>query len=115
MPRKALDPRIQTLIANSVKANTRSFFVLVGSQKQQQEQVVNLHYLLTNQRSASPTANVKEGRPNVLWCYKKELGFTTHRKKREDKIKKEVKRGTRDVNDMDPFELFVSVTDIRYT
>lgn len=51
----------------------------------------------------------------MLWCYKHDLGFTTHRKKREQKIKQEVKRGQRDLGDMDPFELFVSVTDVRYT
>lgn len=38
-----------------------------------------------------------------------------HRKKREAKIKRDVKRGVREPNDQDPFELFVSVTDIRYT
>jgi N-acetyltransferase 10 len=51
----------------------------------------------------------------VLWCYKKELGFTSHRKKREAKIKRDVKRGIREANDQDPFEIFVTVTDIRYT
>src|SRR3954464_9874692 len=38
----------------------------------------------------------------------------SHRKKRENKIKKEIKRGIRDVNTEDPFELFVSLHDIRY-
>ncbi|KAA1077122.1 N-acetyltransferase 10 [Puccinia graminis f. sp. tritici] len=42
-------------------------------------------------------------------------GFTSNRKKREQKIKREVKKGHREVGDMDPFELFVSLTDIRYT
>jgi N-acetyltransferase 10 len=39
----------------------------------------------------------------------------SHRKKREAKIKRDVKRGIREANDQDPFELFVTVTDIRYT
>lgn len=39
----------------------------------------------------------------------------SHRKKREAKIKKEIKRGIREPNQEDPFELFVSVTNIRYT
>ena len=51
----------------------------------------------------------------MLWCYKKDLGFTSNRKKREGKVKQQVKRGAREVGDMDPFELFVSVTDVRYT
>jgi len=70
-------------------------------------QIVNLHFLLSQARISA--------RPSVLWCYKKELGFTTHRKKREAKIKRDVKRGVREANDQNPFEIFVTVTDIRYT
>lgn len=52
---------------------------------------------------------------SVLWAYKnKLLGFTSHRKKRENKIKKDIKRGIREVNSEDPFELFISLHDIRY-
>jgi N-acetyltransferase 10 len=40
--------------------------------------VVNLHYMLAK-------ATVRT-RPNVLWCYHKDLGFTTHAKKRMKKI-----------------------------
>jgi N-acetyltransferase 10 len=103
--RKQLDSRITTLIRNNVALNHRSFFVLVGDHGR--DQVVNLHFLLSQCRTSS--------RPNVLWCYKKDLGFTTHRKKREAKIKRDIKRGIREKGDAsDPFELFVSVTDIRY-
>jgi N-acetyltransferase 10 len=38
----------------------------------------------------------------------------SHRKKREKKIKSEIKRGIRDVDTADPFELFVSTQNIRY-
>jgi hypothetical protein len=68
---------------------------------------VNLHYLLSQARVSA--------RPSVLWCYKKDLGFTSHRKKREAKIKRDVKRGIREANEQNPFEIFVTVTDIRYT
>ena len=102
--RKQLDPRIPTLIRNNVASGHRSFFVVVGDHGR--DQVVNLHFLLSQSRV--------EARPNVLWCYKKELGFTTHRKKREAKIKRDIKRGVRDQDAQDPFELFVGVTDIRY-
>ncbi|WFD45297.1 N-acetyltransferase 10 [Malassezia psittaci] len=102
--RKQLDPRIPTLIRNNVATGHRSFFVIVGDHAR--DQVVNLHFLLSQSRV--------ETRPNVLWCYKKDLGFTTHRKKREAKIKRDIKRGIRDQDTQDPFELFVSVTDIRY-
>ena len=39
----------------------------------------------------------------------------SHRKKREAKIKRDVKRGIREPNEQNPFEIFVTVTDIRYT
>ncbi|KAG8928556.1 hypothetical protein FRC02_006740 [Tulasnella sp. 418] len=103
--KKQLDPRIPTLINNNVKKNHRSFIVLVGDKGK--EQIVNLHFLLTQARVSA--------RPSVLWCYKKDLGFTSHRKKREAKIKRDVKKGVRDASEMNPFELFVTVTDIRYT
>ncbi|KAH7909573.1 GNAT acetyltransferase 2-domain-containing protein [Hygrophoropsis aurantiaca] len=103
--RKQLDPRIPTLINNNVKKNHRSFIVLVGDKGR--DQIVNLHFLLSQARVSA--------RPTVLWCYKKDLGFTTHRKKREAKIKRDVKRGVREPNEQDPFEIFVTVTDIRYT
>ncbi|KAF9236966.1 GNAT acetyltransferase 2-domain-containing protein [Melanogaster broomeanus] len=103
--RKQLDPRIPILINNNVKQNHRSFIVLVGDKGR--DQIVNLHFLLSQARVSA--------RPSVLWCYKKELGFTTHRKKREAKIKRDVKRGIREPNEQNPFEIFVTVTDIRYT
>ncbi|EPQ29738.1 uncharacterized protein PFL1_02958 [Pseudozyma flocculosa PF-1] len=102
--RKQLDPRIPTLIRNNVALNHRSFFVLVGDKAR--DQVVNLHFLLAQSRVQS--------RPNVLWCYKRDLGFTSHRKKREQKIKNDIKRGIREKGEGTPFELFVSLTDIRY-
>ncbi|KAJ2778777.1 N-acetyltransferase 10 [Coemansia javaensis] len=105
MVRKAVDSRVNTLIRNGVQENHRSFFVLVGDRGK--DQVVNLHWMLSQARVS--------GRPSVLWCYKKELGFTSHRKKREAKIKREIKRGVREANEEDPFEMFITVTDIRYT
>ena len=54
-------------------------------------------------------------RPSVLWCYKKELGFSSHRQKRMKQIKKAMQRGLIDPNKDDPFELFISSTTIRYT
>lgn len=38
----------------------------------------------------------------------------SHRKKRESKIKRDIKRGIREANSEDPFELFVSLQNIRY-
>lgn len=87
--------------------------------------IVHLHYIMSSM-------DVKQNK-SVLWAYKnKLLGFTrhahhapsverllmkvwnSHRKKRELKIKKEIKRGIREANTEDPFELFVSLHNIRY-
>jgi N-acetyltransferase 10 len=65
--RKKVDERIRTLIENGVRSRTRSFLVIVGDHGK--DQVVNLHYILSK-------AAVK-ARPSVLWCYNKELGFST--------------------------------------
>jgi len=116
--RKVLDQRIPTLIANGLATSHRSFFLMVGDLQRSHAQIVNLHFLLSQSIAglANPSASqIKNPRPSVLWCYKKELGFSTHRRKREGKIKRDVKRGQREAGDMDPFELFVSVTDVRYT
>ena len=43
-------------------------------------QVVNLHYMLSK--------TVVKARPSVLWCYKKELYLSSHKKKRMKQIKK---------------------------
>lgn len=87
------------------QSSEASFFVIVGDRAR--NQLPNLHYLMMS-------ADLKMNK-SVLWAYKKKLlGFTSHRKKREAKIKKEIKRGTREVNDQDPFETFISNQSIRY-
>jgi N-acetyltransferase 10 len=79
--------------------------VVVGDR--QKDVIVNLYHILLN-------VDVKLNK-SVLWAYKnKLLGFSSHRKKREKKIKSEIKRGIRDIDTEDPFELFVSTQNIRY-
>ena len=102
--RKKVDARVRTLIENNVKRNHRSLICIVGDGGK--DQVVNLHYMLSK-------ARVK-ARPSVLWCYKNDLGFSTHRKKRMRQIKKMVQRGLYDPDKDDPFDLFVASTDIRW-
>ncbi|KAJ5186998.1 hypothetical protein N7449_009992 [Penicillium cf. viridicatum] len=105
MPRKAIDSRIPALIRNGVQEKKRSFFVVVGDHAK--DVIVHLHYIMSS-------VDVKQNK-SVLWAYKKDLlGFTSHRKKREMKIKKEVKRGIREPNQEDPFELFITLNQIRY-
>ncbi|KAJ6257796.1 hypothetical protein Dda_7585 [Drechslerella dactyloides] len=105
MVKKELDKRITALIRNGVQEKKRSFFIVVGDRAK--DVIVHLHYILSH-------VDIKQNR-SVLWAYKQKLiGFTSHRKKREAKIKKEIKRGIREANSEDPFELFVSSQDIRY-
>ncbi|KAJ9158530.1 RNA cytidine acetyltransferase [Coniochaeta hoffmannii] len=105
MPSKAVDSRIPALIRNGIQEKKRSFFVVVGDKSK--DVIVHLHYIMSSM-------DVRQNK-SVLWAYKnKLLGFTSHRKKRENKIQKEIKRGIREANQEDPFELFVSLHNIRY-
>lgn len=105
MGKKAIDSRIPALIRNGAQEKQRSFFFIVGDRAR--NQLPNLHYLMMS-------ADLKMNK-SVLWAYKKKLlGFTSHRQKRETKIKKDIKRGIREVNDQDPFEAFISNQNIRY-
>ena len=67
MIRKKVDERVRTLIENGVHTRHRSFFVIVGDRGK--DQVANLHYILSKSQVRA--------RPSVLWCYSKELGFST--------------------------------------
>ncbi|KAK3990976.1 N-acetyltransferase 10 [Cladorrhinum sp. PSN332] len=102
---KVVDSRIPTLIRNGLQEKKRSFVVVVGDRAK--DAIVHLYYIMSSM-------DVRQNK-SVLWAYKnKLLGFTSHRKKRENKIKKEIKRGQREANSEDPFELFISLNDIRY-
>jgi N-acetyltransferase 10 len=66
MVKKRIDNRIRVLIENCVATHQRSMFVVVGDKGK--DQVVILHHMLSK-------AAIK-ARPTILWCYKKELGFS---------------------------------------
>ncbi|KAL8932428.1 MAG: hypothetical protein Q9211_006319 [Gyalolechia sp. 1 TL-2023] len=105
MPKKAVDSRIPALIRNGIQEKKRSFIIIVGDHAK--DTIVHLHYIMSS-------VNMKQNK-SVLWAYKKDLlGFTSHRKKRETKIRKEIKRGIREANTEDPFELFLTLNNIRY-
>ena len=105
MVRKKVDGRIKALVENCAAGNTRGLVVVVGDKGR--DQVVNLvHQLLSR-------AAVK-ARPAVLWCYKKALHLSSHRKKRAKQLKKLAQRGLLDPEKEDPFSLFVAATKIRY-
>ncbi|KAI1267775.1 DUF699-domain-containing protein [Xylariaceae sp. FL1019] len=106
MARKEVDSRIPTLIRNIHQTRQRGLFVIVGDHSK--DVIAKLYYIASQ-------LNLKLNK-SILWAYRKELGgFTSHRKKRELKIKKEIRRGIREPNTEDPFELFISLHDIRYT
>ncbi|KAK4885895.1 hypothetical protein RN001_002166 [Aquatica leii] len=104
MVRKKIDNRIRVLIENGVKVGHRTLFVIVGDKGR--DQIVILHHMLSK-------AEVKV-RPSVLWCYKKELGFSSHRKKRMKHLQHKIQAGKLNINEDEPFELFLSSTKIRY-
>ncbi len=115
MVRKKLDERIRTLIERGVVTKQRSILVLVGDHGK--DQVPNLYQLMTKTSIRS--------RPKVLWCYKKELGFSTHKMKRMKKLKRDKARGLNknggggsgsgnDDTTADNFELFITSTDINW-
>lgn len=105
MVKKKVDSRVRGLIEHNVRKNHRTLLLLVGDHGK--DQVENIHKVLSQTRVRA--------RPNVLWCYKKELGFSTHRKKRMKEIKRNQARGLHDPDRDDPFDLFISSTDIRWT
>lgn len=99
-----MDNRIRVQIENGVAQQHRSMFFIVGDRGR--DQVVILHHMLSK-------ATVR-ARPSVLWCYKKELSFSSNRKKRMRQLQKKIKTGTLNLKQDDPFELFVAATNIRY-
>jgi len=108
MVRKKVDARVRQAVRDGVANNTRTLVVLIGDHGK--DAVVNLHYMLSRERVAA--------RPSVLWCYKKDLGFSTHRQKRMRQLKRDKARGLRDDDAGgadDPFELFIAQTTVRWT
>ena len=101
--RKKVAPQIRDLAERNVALRERSMYVIVGDNGR--DQVVNLHYML---------GKLTSKKPSVLWCYKKELGFSSHTSKRVKESKKTMKAGMYDSNVEDPFEMFQRTTDIRY-
>jgi N-acetyltransferase 10 len=101
--RKKVAPQIRDLAERNIALKERSMYVIVGDNGR--DQVVNLHYMLSK---------LTAKKPNVLWCYKKELGFSSHTKKRGKESKKSMKAGMYDSNLEEPFEMFQRTNDIRY-
>uniref|UniRef100_A0A914HDX2 RNA cytidine acetyltransferase n=1 Tax=Globodera rostochiensis TaxID=31243 RepID=A0A914HDX2_GLORO len=105
MGRIKLDSRIRAQIELGVANRWRSVFVIIGDKAK--DQVVTLHHILAKATVA--------GRPSVLWCYKKEMEFSSHRKKRIKEMKKRKESGlVVQSKEENMFEQFILSTHIRY-
>lgn len=101
---KKVDERVGALLHHAVTSHHRAFLVVVGDRGK--DLVVNLHVV-----RSKITFGAK---PSVLWCYKDDLGFTTHKLKKIKQIKKKQARGNYDYDTEDPFWLFQQNTELRY-
>lgn len=102
--KKKIDDKIKTLIENAIAMNERAMFTIVGDRGR--DQVANLHYFYTK---LNPGKKL-----NILWCYKNQLGFSSHARKKMKKIKKLQNKGLYEPNEENAFDLFISSTDIKY-
>ena len=75
MLRKKIDDKIKILLTNCINSNERAMFLIVGDKARYQ--ISNLHNFYSK---LNPGKKL-----NILWCYKKELGFS---KKEQSKLKK---------------------------
>ncbi len=65
MIRKKIDDKIKILLNNCIKLNERAMFLIIGDKSR--DQISNLHSFYNK---LNPGKKL-----NILWCYKKELGF----------------------------------------
>ncbi|KAJ8675892.1 hypothetical protein QAD02_011678 [Eretmocerus hayati] len=72
-------------------------FINIGEEAK--GQVVFRHHLMLK--------SVVKAQPTLLWCYKKDLGFSSHRKDRMESIQKKAKSVKLNFNEDDPFELLI--------
>ena len=104
MIRKKIDDKIQILLKNSISKNERSMFLIIGDKGR--DQISNLHNFYSK---------INPGKKlNILWCYKNELGFSNHARKKMKKIKKQMNKGVFELNDENAFDLFISTADIKF-
>ena len=107
--RKKIDERIRILIQNAIKARHRGIVMIVGDRAK--DQVINLYNLWLSINKAE-TDNFPQ--PKILWCYKTELGFSSHQMKRKKDISKLMKQGLYEKESDNPFDVFLTSSNIRY-
>ncbi|XP_074600783.1 RNA cytidine acetyltransferase l(1)G0020 isoform X1 [Brevipalpus obovatus] len=103
--RKKIDNRIRVMIENNIIHGFRTIFAIIGPKARDQVVIIN-HMLMKSQIKPKPC---------VLWCYKKELGFSTNRRKRVRTIKRKERAGNATFDEDDPFEMFITGTNIRWS
>lgn len=104
MIKKKIDDQISVLMQNAINTNERGMFIIIGDKGR--DQISNLHYFYSKLNAGKNL--------NILWCYKKELGFSNHAKKKMRKIKKQMNKGVYEPNDENTFDLFISKADIKF-
>ena len=104
MLRKKIDDKIQILLKNCISQNERAMFLIIGDKSR--DQISNLHNFYSK---LNPGKKL-----NILWCYKNELGFSNHARKKMKKIKKQMNKGVFELNDENAFDLFISTADIKF-
>ncbi|CAL8078289.1 unnamed protein product [Calicophoron daubneyi] len=97
-----LDNRIRIILQQGIALRHRTVFVMIGNKGQ--DQVPIMHQILNSLSN--------RGRLSILWCYKKELSFSTHRKRNLKLLNKQRKAGI--TSDATIFEQFICTTDIRW-
>ncbi|KAK4532580.1 hypothetical protein CCYA_CCYA13G3437 [Cyanidiococcus yangmingshanensis] len=104
--KKRVDERVRQVLTRAFVSYTRALFFVVGDHAK--DQVPFFYHLLTRIGTRP--------RPDVLWMYKKELGFSSHRRKRLRQLRKQLRRSRAavDPSSEDLFELFVSTANIRF-
>ena len=109
--RKKINDLIRELFETSRNRHHRSIIVLIGDRAK--DQVINLYNLwLTIRNQKNNDKNLQQ--PKILWCYKHELGFSSHQKKRKKELTKRMKQGLYESESENPFELFLTNSDIRF-
>ena len=104
MIRKKIDDKIQILLKNCISRNERAMFLIIGDKGR--DQISNLHNFYSK---LNPGKKL-----NILWCYKNELAFSNHARKKMKKIKKQMNKGVFELNDENAFDLFISTADIKF-
>lgn len=108
--RKKISELIRELFERSRLRHHRSIIVVIGDRAK--DQVINLYNLWLTIREKNAAAN--QAKPKILWCYKNELGFSSHQHKRRKELTKKMKQGLYESESDNPFELFLTSADIRF-